>query len=245
MADIKVRVMLSEFSEELLSLLQDLLSEQRVLFSVKSSETSESELSIPVTLNGENVTLISRIALIDHLVAGSAILAAICTALDRIGCICEISFEILHKHSHEKTSVLLTILHVFAYIAGEKLVSSSDHDISIAVLKSVVMFLENKHFGTVDGNSQLHPGKNKCPFSDRSSSLEAMASTLMEILQDFTQSNTLHQNLTGSLGSSHLETTEFRPAHKDFQCVLTMDQSVNLCDILSLVELISCYTVCS
>ncbi|EFH55774.1 EMB1611/MEE22 [Arabidopsis lyrata subsp. lyrata] len=242
MADTEAGVMLSEFSEELLSLLQDLLSAQRVLFSVKSSETSESDLSISVTLNGGYVALVNKIALIDHLVAGSAILAAICTALDRIGYICEASFEILHKYSHEKTSVLLTILHVFAYIAGEKMLLSSEHDISIAVLKSIVMFLENKHFGTVEDNSQLHPGKNKCPFADRSSSLEALASKLMEILQEFTQSNTLHQSLTGSLGSSHLEKTEFRPAHKDFQCVLTRDQSVNLCDILSLVELIACYT---
>lgn len=243
MADIGAGVMLSEFTEELLSLLQDLLSEQRVLFSVKSSETSESDLSIRVTLNGEDVALVSRIALSDHLVAGSAILAAISTARDRIGLICEASFEIMHKHSHEKTSVLLTILHVFAYIAGEKMVSPSEHDTSIAVLKSIVMFLENIHFGTVEGNAKLHPGNNKCPFSDRSSSLEAMASMLMEILQEFTQSNTLNQSLTSSLGSSHLEKTEYRPAHKDFQCVLTKDQSVNLCDILSLVELIACYTV--
>lgn len=237
MADIEAGGMLSEFSEELLSLLQDLLSEQRVLFSVKSSETSDSDLSIPVTLNGENIALFSRIALIDHLVAGSAILAAICTAQDRVGFICEASFEILFKHSREKTSVLLTILHVFAYIAGEKMVSSSEHDISISVLKSIVMFLENRHFGTVEGNAKLHPGKNKCPFSDRSSSLEAMASKLMEVLQEFTQCNTLHQSLT--------EKTEFRPEHKDFQCVLARDQSVTLCDILSLVELIACYTVCS
>ncbi|CAD5320373.1 unnamed protein product [Arabidopsis thaliana] len=239
MADTEAGVILSEFSEELLSLLQDLLSEQRVLFSVKSSETSESDLSMPVTLGGENVALVNKIALIDHLVAGSAILAAICTALDRIGYICEASFEILHKYSREKTSVLLTILHVIAYIAGGKMVLSSEHDISIAVLKSIVMFLEYKHFGTVEGNSQLHPGKNKCPFSDRSSSLEAMASKLMEILQEFTQSSTLHQSLTSS---SHIEKTEFRPAHKDFQCVLTRDESLNLCDILSLVELIACYT---
>jgi hypothetical protein len=242
MADTEAGVMLSGFSEELLCLLQDLLSGQRVLFSVKSSETCESDLSIPVTLNGENVALVNKIALTDQLVAGSAILAAICTALDRIGYICEASFEILHKYSHEKTSVLLTILHVFAYIAGEKMVLSSEHGISIAVLKYIVMFLENKHFGTVEGSSRLHPGKNKCPFSDRSSSLEAMASKLMEILQEFTESNTLHKSLTGSLGSSHLEKTEFRPAHKDFQCVLTRDQSINLCDILSLVELIACYT---
>ncbi|KAL1200421.1 hypothetical protein V5N11_034096 [Cardamine amara subsp. amara] len=242
MADTEAGVKLSEFREELLSLLQDLLSDQRVLFSVKSSETSESDLSIAVTLNEEDVALVSRIALIDHVVAGSAILAAICTAGDRIGFICEASFEILHTHSHEKTPVLLTILHVFAYIAGEKMVSPSEHGLSIGVLKSIVMFLENKHFGTAEGNAKLHPGNNKCPFSDRSSSLEAMASMLMEILQEFTQSNALHQSLTGSLGSSHLEKTEFRPAHKDFQCMLTRDQSVNLFDILSLVELIACYT---
>lgn len=243
MADIEAGVMLSEFAEELLSLLQDLLSEQRVLFSVKSSETSESDLSIPVTLNGEDVALVSRIALIDHLVAGSAILAAICTARDRIGFICEASFEILHKHGHEKTSVLLTILHVFAYIAGEKMVSSSEHGISITVLKSIVMFLENRHFGTVEENAKLHPGNIKCPFSDRSSSLEATVSMLMEFLQEFAQPNTLHQSLTSSLGSGHLENTEFRPAHKDFQCILTRDRSVNLGDILSLVELIACYMV--
>ncbi|KAF3512124.1 hypothetical protein F2Q69_00001653 [Brassica cretica] len=234
MADTEARCILSEFLEELLSLLQDLLSEQRVLFCVKSSGTSESDSSIPVTLNGENVALFSRIALIDHLVAGSAILAAICTAVDRVGFIREASFEILHKYCHEKTSMPLTILHVFAHITGEKVMSSNDHDISIAVLKSIVMCLEKKHFGTVEGNAYMHPGKSKCLFSDKSSSLEAMASILMEIIQEFAKSNTLHQSLT--------EKSEFRAAHKDFQCVLGRDQSVTLCDILSLVKLIACYT---
>ncbi|KAJ4891655.1 maternal effect embryo arrest 22 [Raphanus sativus] len=231
MAGTEAGGILSEFLEELLNLLQDLLLEQRVLYSAKSLETTESDLSIPVTLNGENIVLFRKVALIDHLVAGSAILAAICTIVDRVELIREASFEILRKHSHEKTFVPLTILHVFAYIAGEKLMSSSDHDISNAVLKSIVMFLENRHFGTVDGYAKLHPGKNKCPFSDKSSSLEAMGSMLMEVVQEFTRSNTVHQSLI-----------EFRPAHKGFQCRLARDQSVTLCDILSLVELIACYT---
>ncbi|KAJ0262096.1 Maternal effect embryo arrest 22 [Hirschfeldia incana] len=234
-ADTEARGILSEFLEEFLSLLQDLLSEQRVLFCVKFSETSESDLSIPVTLNGENVALVSKMALVDHLVAGSALLAAICSGVDRVGFIREVSFDILHKHCHEKTSVPLTILHVFAHIAGEKMMSSSDHDISIAVLKSIVMFLEKRHFGSGEGNIYLHSGKNKCLFSDKSSSLEAMASMLMEIIQEFTQSNTfLHQSLT--------EKVSFRPAHKDFQCVLVRDQSVALSDVMSLVELVTCYT---
>ncbi|KAJ4907075.1 maternal effect embryo arrest 22 [Raphanus sativus] len=234
MADTEAGVILSEFLEELLSLLQDLLSEQRVLFCVKSSKTSESDSSISVTLNGENVALFSRMAPTDHLVAGSAMLAAICTAVDRVGFIREACFEILRKHRHEKTAMPLTILHVFAHIAGEKMMPSSDHDLSIAVLKSIVMFLEQRHFGTVEGNTYLHSCKNKCIFSDRSSSLAAMASMLMEIIQEFTQSNTLHKSLT--------EKAEFRLAHKDFHCVLARDQSVTLCDILSLVELIACYT---
>ncbi|CAN6834689.1 unnamed protein product [Brassica oleracea] len=231
MADTEAGGILSEVLEEILSLLQNLLSEQRVWYSAKSSETAESDLSIPVTMNGENVTLVSRIALLDHLVAGSAILAAICTAVDRVGFIREASFEILHKHCREKTSVPLTILHVFTHIAGEKMMSSSDHDISNAVLKSIVMFLEEKHFGTVEGNAKLHPGKNRCPFSYKSSSLEAMSSMLIEIVQEFTQSNNLHQSLT-----------EFRPEYKKIQLVMARDQSVPLCDILSLVELIGCYT---
>lgn len=231
MADTEAGGILTKFLEELLSLLKALLSEQRVLYSAKSSETTESGFSIHVTLNGENVALFSRVALTDHLVAGSAILAAICTAVDRVGLIREVSFELLHRHSHEKTPVPLTILHVFAYIAGEKMMSSSDHNISNAVLKSIVMFLENRHFGTVEGSSKLHPGKNKCPFSDKSSSLEAMGSMLMEIVQEFAHSNTVNQSLI-----------EFRPAHKGFQCVLGRDQSVTLYDILSLVDLIACYT---
>ncbi|EOA26468.1 hypothetical protein CARUB_v10022517mg [Capsella rubella] len=242
MADIEAGVMLSEFSEELLALLRDLLSEERVLFSVKSSETSDSDLSIPVNLNGENIALVRKISPIDHLVAGSAILAAICTALDRTGYIFEASFELLHKRCHENSSMLLTILHVFAYIAGDKMVSSTEHNLSIEVLKSIVMCLENRQFGTLEANAKLHPGKNKCPFSDMSSSLEAMASKLMEIIHEFTQATTLHQSLTDSLGSIHLEKTKFSPADKDFQCVLTRDQSINLCDILALVELIACYT---
>ncbi|CDY43654.1 BnaA04g20370D [Brassica napus] len=151
--------------------------------------------------------------------------------LDRVGYIREASFEILHKHYREKTSVPMTILHVFTHIAKEKMMSSSDHDISNAVLKSIVMFLEEKHFGTVEGNAKLHPGKNQCHFSDRSFSLENIALMLMESVQEFTQSNTLHQSLT-----------EFRPEYKNFQLVWARDQSVPLCDILSLVELIGCYT---
>ncbi|KAF2604564.1 hypothetical protein F2Q70_00028358 [Brassica cretica] len=231
MADTEAGGILSEFLEEILSLLQNLLSEQRVWYSAKSSETTESDLSIPVTMNGENVTLVNRIALLDHLVAGSAILAAICTAVDRVGFIREASFEILHKHCREKTSVPLTILHVFTHIAGEKMMSSSDHNISNAVLKSIVMFLEEKHFGTVEGNAKLYPGKNQCHFSDRSFSLEDIALMLMESVQEFTQSNTLNQSLT-----------EFRPEYKKIQLVWARDQSLTLCDILSLVELIACYT---
>ncbi|CAF2290534.1 hypothetical protein YC2023_047124 [Brassica napus] len=151
--------------------------------------------------------------------------------VDRVGYIREASFEILHKHYREKTSVPMTILHVFTHIAKEKMMSSSDHDISNAVLKSIVMFLEEKHFGTVEGNAKLHPGKNQCHFSDRSFSLENIALMLMESVQEFTQSNTLHQSLT-----------EFRPEYKNFQLVWARDQSVPLCDILSLVELIGCYT---
>ncbi|CAH2059363.1 unnamed protein product [Thlaspi arvense] len=231
-ADIEAKGVLCGFLEELLSLLQEFLSEQRVLSSVNSSETSESDLSFPVTPNG---FLSSRVALTDHLVAGSAILAAICTALDRVRFIREASCEILYQQSHEESSMTLTILHIFAYIAGEKMISTSgDHDISIPVLKCIVMFLENRHFGNVEANAKLHPGKNKCPFSDMSSSLESAASMLMKTIQEFSQSITLHQSVT--------EKTEYRPALEDFQWALARNRTNTLCDILILVELLACYT---
>ncbi|XP_010538271.1 PREDICTED: uncharacterized protein LOC104812690 [Tarenaya hassleriana] len=259
-ADADSRAMLSEILDELLGLLQDFLCEQRVLCSVTSSDTSES--SINVCLDGENVAFHKRVAPIDCLVTSSAIFAAICASVNGVGFICEASFEILYKKSHEKnTSVLLTILHVFVYVAGEKLLSSREHNLPITVLKSIIKFLEDSYLHTKESEAELHPGK-ECPFSDESSSLEDVASLLLEILQKFAQSKTMHQSLTSSSASDPVpiaEKTKISPMLEDFpflldarceaSCCLHKNQSENmdtgalcqLCDVLSLVELVAGY----
>ena len=51
----------------------------------------------------------------DLLVAGSFILGSICAATDYAGFMCEAVYNILRMHRYD-TSVVLVILHVFAYV---------------------------------------------------------------------------------------------------------------------------------
>ena len=75
-----------------------------------------------IHIDGSNVTLSSTPVSTEHLVAGSIILASICSALDHIGFICETTYSILRAR-RLSNPLMLSIIHIFAYLGGDKFFS--------------------------------------------------------------------------------------------------------------------------
>ena len=103
--------------DELLSVIEDFLIEGRVmLYTNLSSETSvECDSRMHVIIDGLDIIFSHEAASADLLVAGSIILGSICAATDRPGFMCEAVYNILRMHKYD-TSVVLVLLHVFAYV---------------------------------------------------------------------------------------------------------------------------------
>lgn len=118
MSDVEARSLFMDLCcmDGLLGLFEDfLLNGQLVVCTGLSSEAStESGTRMNIFLDGVNISLSYEPASNDQLLGGSAILALICTAIDRIGLICEASYNLLRVHKYDEN-----VLHFCKFIWRE------------------------------------------------------------------------------------------------------------------------------
>ncbi|MBA0565191.1 hypothetical protein Golob_010080 [Gossypium lobatum] len=270
-SDAEPRSVLSELClGDLLSVIEGFLIEGRVISCTNlSSETSvEYESGIHVTVDGLDVIFSYEAASADLLVGGSIILGSICTAADSVSFLCEAVYNIFRMHRYD-TSVVLIILHVFAYVGGDKLFTLRNYSLTMTVLKSVVMFLESERASVatstlplVDDVQPQFPACVGCPFSKDALSVDTVVSLLFAKLQNFARSGFLCQDLTSNSSNSSSRSTEDE-AERNLTCVLDINCEVPCClnmysstcknsgsvgtgtlcdisDVLSLMELLAC-----
>ncbi|KAL1560410.1 myosin-10-like [Salvia divinorum] len=177
---------------ELLAIIENFLHQSRVF--VYGGVSAESEFHVSSKLNlilNDNHIMLLEVAASAHLlVAGGSLLASLCSAVDDIGYVCEISYSIIRMQKLDRP-VMLAILHVFALICGSKYFTLQQYSVAMSVVKSVVMFLEEQ---TVSANSislsqsdVRNPSSmlvcTHCPFSAGAVSVEDAAVMLLENLQ--------------------------------------------------------------
>ncbi|KAA3478736.1 Flagellar attachment zone 1 [Gossypium australe] len=268
-SDAEARSVVAELClDELLSLMEEFLIEGRVMLcAALSSETSvECDSRRHAIFDDSAVVFTHEAASADLLVAGSIILGSICAAADRAGFLCEAAYNIFRMHRYD-TSVVLVILHAFAYVGGNKMFTLRNYSLTMTVLKSIFMFLESEHAPMAtathsfvgDVLPQFHACVG-CPFSKDALSVDLVVSLLFTKLQNFARSGFMHQNLTENSSNSSVMSIE-NIAEQNLSCFLDMNVSCcldkcslaairsgsvvtkTLCDIgeiLSLMELIAC-----
>ncbi|XP_059666663.1 uncharacterized protein LOC132312333 isoform X2 [Cornus florida] len=244
MSDVEKRSMFAELChlDDLLTLIEDFLIDQRVLVysDVDSDLSVVCNSKVVIILDGTDIVLSSETASTHQLVAGGIVLASICAAVDHIGFICESSYNISRMQKFD-SSLMLTILHVFAHICGSKYFSLDNYSLLMTVLKSLVMFFER---ATLSSDSACglpsltevragFPSCTECPFSEGAVSMDTVVSLLLEKLQNFTFSGAMHQDLMKSVNSSKSETVSIEEkagqnsGHEDVHSDLYMN--CNLC----------------
>ncbi|KAL7240196.1 hypothetical protein ACSBR2_005963 [Camellia fascicularis] len=216
MSDVETRSAFTElcFSGELLILIEDFLLERRVLVcsNVSSESLSKSGSIVNIFLNEEEIILSHGMAPTHQLVAGAIVLASICATIDRIGFLCEASYNIFRMQNLD-TSSTLTVLHVFAHVCGYKYFNLTDYSLLMTVLKSLVTFLEKAKVSS-DYICCIPPAGEaesefllctQCPFSKGAVSMDIVVSLLFEKLQNHALSVVVHQDLMESVNSLNTE----------------------------------------
>ncbi|TXG73481.1 hypothetical protein EZV62_002060 [Acer yangbiense] len=249
MSDAEVRSVFDKLClDELLRLIVNFLMDGRVMKYREESSLIDCNSKINIVLDGVNTILYSEAASADQLVAGSIILASICAATDHTGFICEASYNIFRMHRCD-LSLVLTILHIFAYLGREKYFTLREHNLTMTVLKSMVTCIERRSSSiaeTVCPSSahqvpaEFHPC-TKCPFSKDAVSVDIAISLLLKKLQSYAQSGTMN-------ALSHKDQAE--QSCLDFCCVFGKSCSasciLNKCEIPafqsdSVVNITSCH----
>lgn len=175
----------------LLCLIEDFLVHGKIIFcnSIPSKSSISADRTVEMNLNNVDGLLSSRTASRDLLVAGSIVFASICVADNKIGFSCEASYKICHTNGSNPLLVL-SILHVFAYLCGSEYLTSSRYSLLMTVLKSVVMLLEQSNL-SVGSQCPLLMGEvgavvppcARCPFSIGATSVDDVISQLLERIQ--------------------------------------------------------------
>ncbi|GMI91989.1 MATERNAL EFFECT EMBRYO ARREST 22, EMBRYO DEFECTIVE 1611 [Hibiscus trionum] len=271
MSDAESRSVFAELClNDLLGVIEDFLIEGRVMFCTNlSSETSmEYDSRINVLIDGLDVIFSFEAASAELLVAGSIILGSLCTAADSVSFICEAAYNIFRMHRYD-TSVVLIILHVFAYVGGDKLFTLRDYSSTMTVLKSIVTFLESECVpvavltpSLVGDVQPQFPACVGCPFSKDALSVDIVASLLFAELQNYMQSGIMHRDLTYNSLNSSATSSEDKAKHNltcplDINCdapccidkysptskhsgSLVTGNFCDISDVLSLMELLAC-----
>ncbi|KAK1375650.1 hypothetical protein POM88_031843 [Heracleum sosnowskyi] len=188
------------FENELLSLIEDFMIHRRVLLYCNvSSESLHVHDPIGDIVIGGGDILSFRAASDQQLLGSSVILASICVAVDHIGFVCGTSYNMLRMRKMD--SSMLAILHVFAYIAGAKYFTNSDHSLSMTVMKSLVTVLEREISSTETSycrpSSVLHlgfPPYKDCPYSVGALPMDAVVSLLTGKLHNYVLTNVSNEN---------------------------------------------------
>lgn len=194
MSDAETRILLLEnyCLHELLGLIEEFLIEGKVIVNntVPAETLSDCDLRSNDFMDCVD-KVSSDIASGEQLVAGSIILASVCAATDHVGFICEASYDILRLCKWD-SSMVLTILHIFAYLGGEKFFDLDNSGLMVTVLKSLVMFLEGGSPSVVTASclpsiNQLHTEfctNVKCPFLEGAESIDVVACLLLEEIKN-------------------------------------------------------------
>ncbi|KAK8466937.1 hypothetical protein PHAVU_008G197100 [Phaseolus vulgaris] len=188
MTDAETRILFVEnYSlHELLGLIEDFLIQGKIIVNNRvDAETLSSDLRATDFVNCVN-EISSDAASSEQLVAASIILASVCAATDYVGFICDASYHILRSCKLDSLMVL-TILHIFSYLGGEKFFNKDNFGLTVTVLKSIIMFLENGRLSVatvcLPSINQLHAElcmNAKCPFLEGAESIDAVACLLLE-----------------------------------------------------------------
>ncbi|KAF7148748.1 hypothetical protein RHSIM_Rhsim03G0093400 [Rhododendron simsii] len=272
-SDMQTRCLLAELcaSGELLTLIEDFLINRRILVysDVSSHSLPLCGSIVDIFLNGKEVHLSYETALKHQLLAGSILLAALCAAIDHIGFLYEASYNIFRMHKLD-ASLVLTILHVFAFVCGSNYINHKDNGLIMIVVKSLVPFLEKENIPSDSNSWPEFPICRQCPFSTDVFSVEIVVLFLLQQLQNYALSGTVNQDpnevVNSSLFLSYNEKAEntrrlegelnLQPMNCSASCCLikldmptAQVKSVydgNLChlahflDVISLVELVAC-----
>ncbi|KAF7801623.1 maternal effect embryo arrest protein [Senna tora] len=190
MSDATKRILfLENFSfHELLCLIEDFVIKGKLMVNneVPAGTLSKCDLRTTDFLDGSNTWSFDA-ASSEQLVAGSIILASVCAASDYIEFIYESSYNILRLCRRDSLMVL-TILHIYAYLGGGKFFECGNFGLMGTVLKSLVMFLEAGNLPGATASclpsiNQLHSElctSVKCPFLDGAESIDIVAFLLLE-----------------------------------------------------------------
>ncbi|XP_042510074.1 uncharacterized protein LOC122085648 [Macadamia integrifolia] len=224
MDDVESRRTFSELFEldALLGIIEDFLIDGRVLVSGDVPCGSGCRIFV---LNGMTTYLSPQLATIHQLMVGSIILASICRAVDYVSFICDASYNILRMCKFG-SSLILRVLHVFAYLCGEKYFTLSKYDLIMTVIKSIVSHLEGgkESFGKMTVSNAPCKSNNcpwfsrclKCPFSDGAVSMDEVLLLLLQRIQNYADFGIKQHNMIGSSSSS---------SHTIFPCLETAVES--------------------
>ncbi|XP_030450182.2 uncharacterized protein LOC115672513 [Syzygium oleosum] len=245
----------------LLCLIEDFLVHGKIIFcnGVPSESSISADRIVEMKLDNVDGLLSSGTASRDLLVAGSIVFASICVMDNKIAFSCEASYKICHSNGSDPLLVL-SILHVFAYLCGSEYLTSSRYSLLMTVLKSVVVLLEQSNLSVgsqcpllVGELGAVVPPCASCPFSIGATSMDGVISLLLERLQKIALCGSL-QPVTGepvNLGdtldnfSAQPDAFEILPEKGSNGVPLTeshirsADDLFDLSELLSLVELIA------
>ncbi|KAF5196407.1 maternal effect embryo arrest [Thalictrum thalictroides] len=194
MSDAGIRNILLELFglDTLLTLIESFLIDKRVTVYNNVEPHVQSDSQSITLLDGTHILLSSEAATTDKLVAGSFIMASICATTGHIGFICEASYRFLRAHRSD-SHLTLIVLHVFAFLCGDKYFTLNSHSLIMAVVRSIVTFLE-KGTVTIDATcgSFIRLGREgrftfspcaQCLFSKDVLSVDEVLILLLEKLQ--------------------------------------------------------------
>ncbi|WOG84884.1 hypothetical protein DCAR_0104069 [Daucus carota subsp. sativus] len=244
--------------DELLSLIEDFLIHRRVVHcDVLSESLAVNDPKLDNNASGRNM-LSFQAASDQQLISASLVLASICLAFDHIGVVCETSYNMLKMRRIDSST--LAILHVFAYISGDKYFNNCDYSLSMTVVKSLVNFLE-REMSSISAPQVGFPRCKNCPYSGNAIPMDIVVSLLIKKLHSYVLSNvsyedlreaTVYMNYEAPIGSENREPSSGDGENPQVQChkfdvpcsqKTRMSTSCRtllyLGDVLSLLELVA------
>lgn len=244
--------------DELLSLIEDFLIHRRVVHcDVLSESLAVNDPKLDNNASGRNM-LSFQAASDQQLISASLVLASICLAVDHIGVVCETSYNMLKMRRIDSST--LAILHVFAYISGDKYFTNCDYSLSMTVVKSLVNFLE-REMSSISAPQVGFPRCKNCPYSGNAIPMDIVVSLLIKKLHSYVLSNvsyedlreaTVYMNYEAPIGNENREPSSGDGENPQVQChkfdvpcsqKTRMSTSCRtllyLGDVLSLLELVA------
>ncbi|KAL3637053.1 hypothetical protein CASFOL_019352 [Castilleja foliolosa] len=211
---------------------------QRKVFVSGKPEAIIHSLKANLVLNG-NAIMVSEVVVSSQLlIAGGSLLASLCSAVDNVGFVCEMSCNIITMQKFDHAA-MLAILHAFARVCGSKYFTLEHYAISMTVVKSLVMFLEKRTSLMVKHQSKSWCCGSNCPFLEGALSVEDVVSLLLENLRNLSRSKCWPQDFLVPRG----ETDDFSGSREaSVQQTFACDEALcDFADVLSLVEIIASF----